>query len=102
MSDSVTPSSLRCQGLIGSVTLTDMMLIGRQIRAARALLGWEQRQLAEDAGVSVATVRRLERFAGPVSAYVATVEAIRNVLEAAGIEFTNGDAPGVRLRRQDR
>ena len=75
------------------------MLIGRQIRAARALLGWEQRQLAEAAGVSVATVRRLERTVGPVSTYAATLDALRKVIEDAGVEFTNDNAPGVRLRR---
>ncbi len=76
------------------------MLMGEQIRAARALLGWEQRQLAAAAGVSVETIGRLERTRGPVSAYVGTVDAIQKVLEDAGVEFTNGDAPGVRLRRR--
>lgn len=77
------------------------MLTSEQIRAARALLRWEQRQLAATAGVSVETVRRLEKAPGPVSAYTGTVEAIRKALETAGVEFTDDDAPGVRLRRQD-
>ncbi len=75
------------------------MLIGQQIRAARALLGWEQRQLAEAAGVSVETVSRLERTVGPVSTYAATLEAIRKALEDAGIEFISEGGPGVKLRQ---
>ncbi len=73
--------------------------MGEQIRAARALLGWEQKQLAEAAGVSVETVSRLERTRGKVSAYTGTLETIQKALEAGGVEFTNDDAPGVRLRR---
>ena len=73
------------------------MVMGQQIRAARALLGWEQKQLASAARVSVETVSRLERTRGPVSAYTGTMESITKALEAAGVEFTNDDAPGVRL-----
>lgn len=76
------------------------MLLGQQIKAARALLGWEQRQLASAAGVSVETISRLERTEGPVSTYATTLEAIQSALEEAGIEFINGDAPGVRLHRE--
>ena len=46
------------------------------------------------------TVKRLEKTPGPVSAYTGTVDAIRKAFEAAGIEFQNGDEPGVRLRRR--
>ena len=74
-------------------------LTSEQIRAARALLRWEQRQLAQAAGVSVETVKRIEKRPGRVSAQFATVDAIRRAFEAAGVEFTNDDAPGVRLRR---
>ena len=77
------------------------MLMGEQIRAARALLGWEQKRLAVAAGVSVETIGRLERTRGAVSAYVGTVDTIQKVLEEVGIEFINGEAPGVRLRRRD-
>ena len=44
-------------------------------------------------------VKRLEKTPGKVSAYTGTMEAITKALEAAGVEFTNHDAPGVRLRR---
>ncbi len=74
------------------------MLTSEQIRAARALLRWEQKNLAAAAGVSVETIKRLEKKPGRVSAYVQTVDAIREALETAGVEFLNGDAPGVRLR----
>ena len=53
------------------------------------------RDLAAKAGLSTNTVARFER--GEVLKD-ATLAAIRAALEAAGVEFTNGDAPGVRLR----
>ena len=76
-------------------------MTSEQIRAARALLRWDQRRLAEEAEISVETVKRLEKTPGKVSAYTGTMEAITEALEAAGVEFTNTDAPGVRLRRRD-
>lgn len=70
-----------------------------QMRAARAMLDWSQAKLAEEAGVSVETIKRLERMQGALEATkVATLEAIRKCLVGAGIEFTNGDEPGVKLR----
>ena len=74
-------------------------MFGQQIRAARALLGWEQKQLASAASISVETVSRLERTLGPVSAYTGTIDRVRKVIEDAGVEFTNDDEPGVKLRR---
>jgi transcriptional regulator with XRE-family HTH domain len=75
------------------------MLTGEQIRGARAMLRIERRELAERAGVSFETIKRLERISGPISATTGTVEGIRRAFEVAGVEFTNGDRPGVRLRR---
>ena len=60
----------------------------------------EQLDLATASKVSVDTIKRLERTIGPVSANVATVNSVVGALEAAGVEFTNGDRPGVRLRRR--
>ena len=77
------------------------MITGEQIKSARALLRWNQTQLADRAGISVETVKRLERMKGNVSAYAATVEAVEQAFESAGIEFLDDDAPGVRLRRRD-
>jgi transcriptional regulator with XRE-family HTH domain len=72
-------------------------LTSELIRAARALLRWEQRHLAEASGVSLPTIKRLESQRGTLRAHGVTVMAIRRALEAAGIEFINGGQPGVRL-----
>jgi transcriptional regulator with XRE-family HTH domain len=69
------------------------------IRAARALLRWEQRQLAEASSVSLATIKRLEAKRGILVAHASTVAALVHALENEGIEFTNGDTPGVRVRK---
>ena len=74
-----------------------MAMTGEQLRGGRAMARLEQGDLAAKAGVSVDTIKRLERTTGPVSANVNTLEAIVRVLEGAGIEFLDGDAPGVRL-----
>jgi predicted transcriptional regulator len=67
------------------------------IRAARALLRWEQRDLADASSVSLPTVKRLEAKPGGLAAHASTVAALVKALEAAGVEFTNGERPGVRL-----
>jgi transcriptional regulator with XRE-family HTH domain len=67
------------------------------IRAARALLRWEQRDLADASSVSLPTVKRLEAKPGGLAAHASTVAALVKALETAGIEFTNGERPGVRL-----
>jgi transcriptional regulator with XRE-family HTH domain len=71
-------------------------LSAAQCRMARAALLMGVRELAAAAGVSPTTISRVER-GDPL--YGRTLAAIRAALEAAGVEFTNGDAPGVRLRR---
>jgi transcriptional regulator with XRE-family HTH domain len=73
-------------------------LTSEHIRAARALLRWEQKKLAEASGVSLPTSGRLEMQPGALSAYAETITAIRSALEAAGIEFLNGGTPGVRIK----
>ena len=72
------------------------------IRAARALLRWEQRDLANASSVSLPTIKRLESKAGTLGAHTSTVSALLKALEAAGIEFIdeNGGGPGVRLRKR--
>src|SRR6516165_9176264 len=72
------------------------------IRAARALLRWEQRDLAEASAVSLPTVKRLEAKPGVLVAHNSTLAALRAAFEAAGVEFTNGDRPEVRLRQVHR
>jgi transcriptional regulator with XRE-family HTH domain len=73
------------------------MILGTQVRAARALLGWTVRDLAHKAVVSVSTVNSLEGGAGPPAINAKKLSAIQATLEAAGIEFLDGGAPGVRL-----
>jgi transcriptional regulator with XRE-family HTH domain len=61
---------------------------------ARAALGWTTADLAKRARVGANTVRRFEN-GRPVN--VSSLTLIQQALEAAGVEFTNGEAPGVRL-----
>jgi transcriptional regulator with XRE-family HTH domain len=71
-----------------------------QIRAARGLLNWTVQELAEKAGLDRNTVAQIE--SGRYASDAETMAAIRRALEAAGIEFTNGRWPGVRLRPERR
>ncbi|AEH88863.1 transcriptional regulator, XRE family [Mesorhizobium opportunistum WSM2075] len=76
------------------------MVTAAQMRAARALISLSQSELAKRAGVSIPTVKRCESDSERVAAVSAeTQDKIRVVLEAEGVEFTNGNHPGVRLRR---
>jgi transcriptional regulator with XRE-family HTH domain len=73
----------------------------RQIKAARALLGWSQEQLAAAANMSIPTIKRLEAHDGPLGGRAETGDKIEAALEKADIEFIdeNGGGPGVRLRK---
>ena len=64
------------------------------------MISWSQAQLAEASRVSRMTVTDFEK--GTRLPHPNNLAAIRTVLEAAGVEFTNGDAPGVRLRADGR
>lgn len=77
------------------------VISARQIRAARALLGWSQQQLADKAIISLNAVARLEK--GVVDSRVSTVQAIEATLSKAGVEFIsrNEKGEGVRLRSAD-
>jgi transcriptional regulator with XRE-family HTH domain len=70
-------------------------MIRGQWQAARALIGWSQSDLAEKVGVASLTIKRLEG-GQTVSDDIRT--RARAALEAGGVEFTNGDQPGVRMR----
>jgi hypothetical protein len=77
-----------------------LMLFSEQIRAARALLRWEQKDLALASGVSLPTIKRLEAKPGVLNAHGPTLNALSRALEEAGVQFIsqNGGGPGVRLR----
>lgn len=74
---------------------------GRQIAAARTLIGMTQPELAEKANISVPTLKRMEASDGPASGIANNVAAVRAALEAAGVEFIpeNGSGAGVRLKK---
>jgi len=80
------------------------MITSQQLRAARALLGLDQRQLAELAGLSLPTIQRMEASGGQVRGVVDTLVKVITALEGAGIELLGENAPstgsgrGVRLR----
>lgn len=79
------------------------MLTGGQIRAARGILRWSSGQLAERAGVGIATVHRAEATDDVPSMNVRTLTKLKTALEAGGVEFLDGHytgsgGPGVRLK----
>ena len=77
------------------------MITGAQIRAARALLGWSQRDLADKALLSETAVLKLET--GQADSRTSTLAKARESLEKAGIEFINQtDGAGVLLRADKR
>jgi transcriptional regulator with XRE-family HTH domain len=70
-----------------------------QIKAARALLEWSQEDLADRAKLSIITIRRFESRSKERVSDDARLK-MEAAFEAAGIEFTNGDAPGVRRHKR--
>ena len=81
------------------------MLTAAQLRAARALLGIDQRDLAEMSGISLPTIQRMETSSGIVRGTVDTLTKVIGALSGAGIEVigrgecSDGGGEGVRLRR---
>jgi transcriptional regulator with XRE-family HTH domain len=82
------------------------VLTAAQLKAARALVGWEQRTLAEASGISVPTIQRMEASNGNVRGVVDTLTKVMTALESAGVEFihegsvSHGGGRGVRLKRR--
>src|SRR3569832_2950575 len=68
------------------------MITAPQMRAARALLGIEQRQLAELAGVSLPTIQRMEASEGNVRGVVDTLTKVVEALDRAGIALIGESA----------
>jgi hypothetical protein len=79
-------------------------MTSEQMRAARALLRWEQKDLSAASGVPLQTIKRLELKLGELGAYQRTVDALKGAIETAGVLFLDDGAnvsggPGVRLRK---
>ena len=80
------------------------MITADQLRAARALLGLDQRQLSELANLSIPTIQRMEASGGVIRGNVDSLTKLITSLEAAGVEFIGENAPsyeggrGVRLK----
>ena len=76
-----------------------MLTTGAQLRAARALAGLTQAALADRAKLDPSTIVDMEaRGAAVLRSSLETVRAVQIALEAAGVEFLDGDSPGVRLK----
>jgi predicted transcriptional regulator len=80
------------------------MINPAQMRAARALLGIDQRRLAELAGVSLPTIQRMEASEGNVRGVIDTLTKVVEALDRAGVELigneqvSQGRGRGVRLK----
>jgi transcriptional regulator with XRE-family HTH domain len=80
------------------------MLSSSQLRAARALAGFDQRQLAEKSGLSVPTIQRMEASEGVIRGNVDSLMKVVAALDEAGVELIGEDAVsagggrGVRLK----
>jgi transcriptional regulator with XRE-family HTH domain len=80
------------------------MITAMQLRASRALLGIDQRQLAEMSGLSLPTIQRMETSSGVVRGNVDSLMKLVTALDAAGIELISdhgvsaGGGRGVRLK----
>jgi transcriptional regulator with XRE-family HTH domain len=81
------------------------MLTAPQLRAARALLGIDQRELSALSNVSLATIQRMEASEGNVRGVVDSLMKVVEALEAGGVELigehmrSDGGGRGVRLRQ---
>lgn len=75
------------------------MITSQQMRAARAMLGIDQRQLAELAGLSLPTIQRMEASDGQVRGVVDTLVKVIRALESGGIELIGENASSIGLGR---
>ena len=79
------------------------MILASQLRAARSLLDWNQKDLAQASDLSLPTIQRMETL-GLHRSSAGNVEKVQRALEDAGIEFIgeNGGGAGVRLKHRAR
>ena len=81
------------------------MITAGQLRASRALLGIDQRKLAEHAGLSLPTIQRMEASEGVVRGNVDSLMKLVAALDALGVDLlpdnaaSHGGGRGVRLKR---
>jgi len=81
------------------------MISAAQLKAARALLGMDQKGLAEASGLSLPTIQRMEASDGTIRGNVDSLMKLVNALAAAGIELiaddavSSGGGRGVRLKK---
>jgi transcriptional regulator with XRE-family HTH domain len=71
-------------------------IFGRQVVAARGLLGMSQSELAELVGLTPTNLSKIET--GQVVPHRSTIARLSDAIESRGVEFTNGANPGVRLK----
>lgn len=80
------------------------MITATQLRAARALLGLDQRSLADRAGLSLPTIQRMEACEGAIRGTIDSLTKLITALDIAGVELiaegapTTGTGRGVRLK----
>jgi len=74
------------------------MITSAQIRAARGMLDWSRRDLANSSGISFASMMRLESFDGVPASNFKTLEAIKKAFEEAGVEFIGTPQRGAGVR----
>ena len=88
---------------VQNITIESEMITGSQMKAARALLGIDQKELARLSGVSLPTIQRMEASDGIVRAVVDSLEKVANAINDAGVELigsgarSEGSGRGVRL-----
>ena len=86
--------------------MTNACLTPEQVRAARDLLGWSRQRLGAHCELGEHVISKYESTGRVVPSHpkqknpIDRLGAIRAALEAAGVEFTGGDAPGVQLRHR--
>ena len=86
-----------------NISIDASMITGAQMKAARALLGIDQRELARLSGLSLPTIQRMEASDGIVRAVVDSLEKVVNAINEAGVELipsggrSEGAGRGVRL-----
>ena len=90
--------------IVSIINDTKNMITAGQLRAARALLGLDQRELSQLANLSIPTIRRMEASGGFIRGNVDSLTKLVGALEAAGIELigegavSHGGGRGVRLK----